>query len=117
AKSPWRQAQDFSVGTIGEHVQRSLGTLVHAADARIQLRQQSLFADDTLVVQDQAYERAADERRDEEVAAPRREQSAGVERDAGRCDVGRPEIHRLLHAFLRRLVAVAWLPGALAAVA
>jgi hypothetical protein len=46
------------------------------------------------------------ERRHEQVAVPAGEHLAGVERDPRWRDVGRPEVHRLLHARLHGLVAI-----------
>jgi hypothetical protein len=48
---------------------------------------------------------------------PRRKQLPVVERDAGRRDIGRPEIDRLLHSVLRGLVTVDRLARVFAAVA
>src|SRR5207237_5076944 len=70
-----------------------------------------------IAVEHEADERASDERRDEQIALPCRKQSAKVEADACGRDVRRPEVHRLFHPGLRRLVAVDRLAGILAAVA
>src|SRR5262249_36631284 len=100
-----------------EHVQGAVRPLAHAANAGVQLGQQPLFADDALTVEYQADECAAHELGDEEIVLPRGKELAFVEGDARRGDVRRPEIDRLLHAFLRRLVFVDRLARVLAAVA
>src|SRR4029077_20156306 len=96
---------------------RAVGPFTDAADPAVEISQQPFLADDALVFEDEANERLRRKRRDEEIALPRRKQLPGVEADAGRRDVGGPEVHRLLHPRLRRLVAVDWLAGVLAAVA
>ena len=67
----------------------------------VQLGQQTLLADDALAVQHEPDEILRRPARHEQVALPRRKQLPGVEADACRRDVGRPEIHRLLHAGLQ----------------
>src|SRR5437667_2174926 len=75
------------------------------------------FADNTVAVEREPHEIFRSESRDEETPVPRRKHFARVERDAGRRDIGRPEVNRLLHSRLRRFVTVDRFAGVVAAVA
>src|SRR6185436_1249708 len=69
-----------------------------------------------VAVEHETHQIPAQERRHEQVAVPPGKHLAVVERDPCRRDVGRPEVHRLLHAGLRGLVAVDWLAVVVSAV-
>src|SRR6185295_19478454 len=87
------QTEYFSARSVGQHVQRAVGTFVHRADARVQIAEQVLLADDASAVQLQTHQVLCHQAGDEETPVPRREHLAGVERDASGRDVRRPEIH------------------------
>src|SRR5215510_2711884 len=95
-----RHPQDASGGAVGEQPQRAVGPDAHVADALAQVLQQALFLAHLLAVELEAYQCLSGERADEQVAAPRREQVAGIERHAGRRDRWHPILDRLLHAGL-----------------
>ena len=111
------EPNDLAGVAVRQHVERAVGSFADAADAAIEIRQQTLFADDPIVLEHEPDERFADERRDEQVALPRRKKFSAIERDASPRDIGRPEIHRLLHPLLSRLVAVDRLTAVLPPVA
>src|SRR5215510_2934092 len=79
-----RHPQDASGGAVGEQPQRAVEPDAHVADALAQVLQQALFLAHLLAVELEAYQCLSGERADEQVAAPRREQVAGIERHAGR---------------------------------
>ena len=66
------QPQNLAVGTVREHVQRAVGSFVDAANARVEIRRQPLLRDDAAAVEHEARQIPAQERRDEQVAVPRR---------------------------------------------
>src|SRR5262245_58054473 len=101
-----RQSQYFPVEAVGHDIERAVRPLVDASNPTLELAQETLLGDDAVAVHHEASERPADQFGDEEIPVPLGKQFAVVKGDAGWGDVGRPEIHRLLHPFLRRLVAV-----------
>src|SRR4029450_7117771 len=108
--------QDLPLVPVRHHIERTIRAFVHGPDSAIEIGQEPLLADHALVLQDQSHESAARERRDEEISLPCRKEFPGVERNACRRDVRRPEVHGLLHSLLRRLVAVNGLTGVFVAV-
>jgi hypothetical protein len=62
------------------------------------------------------HERTADHLCHEQIALPFRKEPAVIESDSRGRDIGRPEIHGLFHAGLRRLVVVDRFAGVFTAV-
>src|SRR5690554_4862402 len=77
---------DLDQRIAGEHVQRAVRSLPHLADPRVELLEQLLLGDDPFAVEHEPDEMAPGHSADEQVAAPLREQIAGVERHPGRRD-------------------------------
>src|SRR5688572_1085115 len=97
------QLEDPSLRVVGQQVDRAVRTLTHVAKAlarRLQVLQETLFADHAIALHRQAHEVGAPESADEHAVLPRREEFAGVEDHAARRDVRIPVVHRLLHARL-----------------
>src|SRR5262249_51260672 len=84
---------------------------------KIEIREQSLFARDPSVLQDEAEERFAGEGGYEQIGAPFRESGAVIKGDPGGRDIGRPGVHGLLPPGLRGPVAVGRFAAVLPAVA
>src|SRR5437764_1233232 len=77
------QSQDFSAHTIRHHVERAVRTFADAADARVEISKQPLFADHAIAVEHETDKVFADKTGDEQVAVPRRKHLARVKCDAG----------------------------------
>src|SRR5262245_8528742 len=102
----WHELDDAAAVAIGEDIEGAIRPLLHVADARVELGEQTLFANHPLALQHQTREVLARQRGDEQVILPCREQLAVVEADAAGRDIGRPEVRRLLHPGLRRSILV-----------
>src|SRR5215831_885447 len=111
------QPQDFAGVAVRQHVHRVVQPLRDAANPRVEIREQTFFGDDAIVLEHETYQRLSRKRRHKKVAAPFRKTRSAVKRDPRWRDVRRPEVHRLLHPWFRGLVAVDWPAGVLAAVA
>src|SRR5581483_7415560 len=95
-------AQDPPIAVVGQQPERAVRALPHVADALAEALQQALFLGDLLAFDLEANENLRPQRADEQIAFPRRETIAGVERHAGGRDRGHPVPERLLHPGLRR---------------
>src|SRR5262249_20367411 len=67
ASRPGRQSEDLSARAVGQDIQRTIRSIGDAADARVELGQQTFLADDASMLDHQPHERAADKRRDEQI--------------------------------------------------
>src|SRR5437016_1575732 len=97
-----REAQNATRAVVGGEPERAVRPLAHIADAFAQLLQQALLLDHFVAVNFEPHQHLADQRAEEEAAAPRREAIAGVEGHAGGSDRRHPILQRLLHAGLVR---------------
>src|SRR5262249_32212283 len=97
-----RDAENPTRGAVGGEPQRAVGPVANIANAFAQPLQEALLLDHLVAVELEPRQELADQRADEEVAAPGRQQIAGVERHPGRGDRGHPVLERLLHALLVR---------------
>ena len=101
---PWglltrNHAHQLAVGTIGQEVKLTVGTLADGADALPDVSEQRFLGDDVVAIQDQSADLAEFECADEEIAAPCWVLVAGVEGHAAWCDRGVPIVVGLLHAW------------------
>src|SRR5687767_7106008 len=97
-RSTWRQSPQLSVGLVRNHIQGAIRSLSHVSHALAAIRQQVLFARDSVVLDDKTDEAHLLERADEQVVAPRGKCVAGVELCAGGSDHGIPVVGRLVHS-------------------
>src|SRR5262249_24469944 len=100
--SIWGEAGGPAPGAVGGGPQRAVRPVANIADAFTQPLQEALLLDHLVAVELQPHQKLADQRTDEEVAAPGRQQIAGIERHPGRGDRGHPVFERMLHALLVR---------------
>src|SRR5215468_6880238 len=99
----WRRdAENPTRGAVGGEPQRAVGPVANIANAFAQPLQEALLLDHLVAVELEPRQELADQRADEEAAAPGRQQIAGMERHPGRSDRGHPVLERLLHALLVR---------------
>src|SRR5262249_47081691 len=97
-----RDAENPTRGAVGGEPERAVRPVADIANAFAQPLQEALLLDHLVAVELEPRQELADQRADEEVAAPGRQQIAGVERHPGRGDRGHPVLERLLHALLVR---------------
>src|SRR5215475_12145323 len=106
AARPWpqgrRDAENPARGAVGGEPQRPVRPVADIANAFAQSLQEALLVDHLVAVEFEPHQKLADQRADEEVATPGRQQTAGIERHPGRSDRGYPVLERLLHALLVR---------------
>src|SRR5712691_1022809 len=95
-----RDPENPAGGIVGGEPERAIRPLANVADALVQPAKQTLLLDDLLAVELEPHQQLGRQRADEQVAAPGREQVAGVESHSGRRDRRHPIPDRLLHAFL-----------------
>src|SRR5262245_41083720 len=102
----WRRdAENPTRGAVGGEPQRAVRPVANIANAFAQPLQEALLLDHLVAVELEPRQKLADQRADEEVAAPGRQLTAGVDRHPGRGARGHPVLERLLHAlFVRALV-------------
>src|SRR5262244_406684 len=99
----WRRdAKNPTRGAVGGEPQRAVRPVANIANAFAQPLQQTLLLAHLVPVDFEPHQKLAGQRADEQVAAPGRQQTAGVERHPGRRDRGHPVLERLLHALLVR---------------
>src|SRR5262244_578405 len=99
----WRRdAKNPTRGAVGGEPQRAVRPVANIANAFAQPLQQTLLLAHLVPVDFELHQKLAGQRADEQVAAPGRQQTAGVERHPGRRDRGHPVLERLLHALLVR---------------
>src|SRR5262245_49575483 len=99
----WRRdAENPTRGAVRGEPQRAVRPVANIANAFAQTLQEALLVDHLVAVELEPHQKLADQRADEEVAAPGRQQTAGIERHPGRSDLGYPVLERLLHALLVR---------------
>src|SRR5215468_8060401 len=99
----WRRdAENPTRGAVGGEPQRAVRPVANITNAFAQPLQQTLLLSHLVPVDFEPDQKLADQRADEQVAAPGRQQIAGVERHPGRRDRGHPVLERLLHALLVR---------------
>src|SRR5215831_13156754 len=98
----WRDAENPTRGAVGGEPQRPVRPVANIANAFAQPLQEALLVDHLVAVEFEPHQKLADQRADEEVAAPGRQQTAGIERHPGRSDRGHPVLERLLHTLLVR---------------
>ena len=96
----WFYTQDATVGVVGQQVKQSVRTLADVADAFAQVRQQPLLMRYLRPVELEPNQQGELQRPHEQVAAPRREPTGGVERHTGRRDRRIPIVDGLLEAGL-----------------
>src|SRR5262249_40834492 len=98
----WRDAENPTRGAVGGEPQRAVRPVANIANAFAQPLQEALLVDHLVAVGFEPHQKLADQRADEEVAAPGRQQTAGIERHPGRSDRGHPVLERLVHTLLVR---------------
>src|SRR5262249_23446571 len=99
----WRRdAKNPTRGAVGGEPQRPVRPVANIANAFAQPLQEALLVDHLVAVAFKPRQKLADQRAGEEVAAPGRQQTAGIERHPGWSDRGYPVLERLLHALLAR---------------
>src|SRR5262245_23803816 len=98
----WRDAENPTRGAVGGEPQRPVRPVANIANAFAQPLQEALLFDHLVAVDFEPHQELTNQRPDEEVAAPGRQQTAGIERHPGRSDRGHPVLERLLHALLVR---------------
>src|SRR5262249_38629577 len=99
------EPQDHAVGGVasdrafGRDVDVPVGTLLHVADAHVQLREQLLTSLGLRwLIERDAQQHPRRQRADEEAVLPLRKLVAGVPQDARRADRRHPEHPRVVHA-------------------
>src|SRR5262249_32740438 len=97
-----RGAEDPTRGAVGGEAERGGRPVPDIANAFAQPLQEALLLAHLVAVEFEPHQKLADQRADEEVTAPGRQLTAGVERHPGRGDRGHPVLERLLHALLVR---------------
>src|SRR5690606_36008955 len=94
------ELDDPSARPVGQQVEQAVASLLHVANALVQLAEIAILARRATVLYLEAHQSARTKRADEEVAFPFLEDIAGVKHGARGRDHRIPVIHRLLHAFL-----------------
>src|SRR5262245_3875686 len=97
-----RDAENPTRGAVGGEPERAVPPVANIANAFAQPLQEALLLDNLVAVELEPRQELADQRADEEVAAPGRQHIAGVESNPGRGARGHPVLERLLHTLLVR---------------
>src|SRR3569833_2803974 len=96
------EAQNAPVATVGYDVDISVRSLLHVANALVEVVQISLFLRQSAVLELETHQRVRCESADEDVVLPRRELVAGVEDHPRRRDHRIPVVDGLFHSVLYR---------------